>query len=94
MIESQSKIIKDFTNEKYQWKKLYDFLIGLVPEYLDENIEEQRNRHKDSEISRNEWQKFTEIILSMRNKIHEKEKTIFILDKKIKDEMQKTEKSE
>ncbi|OMJ85110.1 hypothetical protein SteCoe_13634 [Stentor coeruleus] len=76
-LESQTSQIKDLMLEKNQWKKNYDLLSGLLPEYL--------------ENGKSDWQNFREMLLSLRKSIKEKDLVIDNLNRKLKDTMSKTE---
>lgn len=86
-LESQTSQIKDLMSEKAQWKKLYDLLSGLLPEYLE-------NEKYHESFGKNDWQKFSEMLLSLKNSVKEKDLFIDSLNRKLKDAMSKTERKD
>lgn len=83
-LEAQSFQIKELLSEKAQWKKLYDFLSGLVPEY------KESDKYKES-LGKNDWQKFSEMLLLLKNSNKEKEQIIDSLNRKMKEANEKAE---
>ncbi|OMJ93965.1 hypothetical protein SteCoe_3029 [Stentor coeruleus] len=86
-LESQASQIKDLMSEKTQWKKLYDLISGLIPEYLE-------NEKYNDFFGKSDWQKFSEMLISLRNSIKEKDILIDGLNRKLKDAMSKTERKD
>ena len=85
IIEAQAGQIKDLMNEKAQWKKLKDLLQGLSEEFSNEI---------ESFGVKSDWQRFNELILGLRSKNIDKEKTIETLTKQIKQFQESEERTE
>ncbi|OMJ88013.1 hypothetical protein SteCoe_10172 [Stentor coeruleus] len=83
-LEAKSLQIKELMSEKAQWKKLYDFLTGLVPEY------KENDKYKES-LGKNDWQKFSEMLLLLKNSNKEKDQIIDCLTRKMKEANEKAE---
>lgn len=75
-LESLESSLKDLISEKSYWKKLYDFLAELVPEYLE------TDKHKS--LDKSHLQKFMEVLISLKDSNTEKDLIIESLTEKMK----------
>ncbi|OMJ67181.1 hypothetical protein SteCoe_35734 [Stentor coeruleus] len=75
-LESLGSSLKDLISEKSYWKKLYDFFAELVPESLE------NDKHKS--LDKSSWQKFSEVLLSLKDSNTEKDLIIESLTEKMK----------
>ncbi|OMJ70438.1 hypothetical protein SteCoe_31577 [Stentor coeruleus] len=67
--------LKELASEKSNWKKFYDFLGEQIPEY-------QKTNNKS--LDKNDWQNFSEFVLSLKNSNTEKDLIIESLTEKVK----------